>query len=73
MIDTDYAELRAATARAGKTNRQLAKDLELSEQAYYNKIKGRVQFKNSEMVMLARLLALDKNMVNHIFFDGELN
>lgn len=73
MKDLDYAELRAAAARAGKSNRQMAKDLGLSEQAFYNKIKGRTEFKNSEMVLLAGLLALDRDLVNNIFFDGELN
>ena len=66
-------ELRAAAARAGITNRDLAASLGLSEQAYYNKINGKAEFKNSEIKKLAHILALTMDAVNNIFFDSEVN
>ncbi len=66
-------ELRAAVARSGKTNRELAKSLGLSETAFYNKVGGQTQFKNSEIKKLAELLGLSLEAVNVIFFDGKLH
>ena len=66
-------EFRAAVARSGKTNRELAKSLGLSETALYNKVGGQTQFKNSEIKRLAELLGLSMKSVNEIFFDGCVN
>lgn len=66
-------ELRAAVARAGITNRELSLNLQISEQAFYNKIKGQTEFKNSEIKKLAELLNLSMDDVNAIFFDSEVN
>lgn len=62
-----------AIARAGMTNRDLAKSLGISEQAFYNKIQGEREFKNSEMKKLAKLLKLSMKDVNVIFFDKSVN
>ena len=66
-------ELRASIARAGVTNRSLAAQLGLSEQAFYNKIQGETEFKGSEIKNIARALGLSMNDVNFIFFDQEVN
>ena len=60
-------EFRAAVARSGRTNRELAKSLGLSETAFYNKVGGQTQFKNSEIKKLAELLSLSMASVNAIF------
>lgn len=69
----NYPEFRAAIARAGITNRELAAKLGLSEQAFYNKMNGRAEFKNSEIKHIANALALSMRSVNTIFFDGVVN
>ena len=66
-------ELRVAMAKAGTTNRDLAKELGLSDQAFYNKINGITEFKNSEIIRLAHALSLSMDAVNSIFFDGMVN
>lgn len=66
-------EFRMAIARAGTSNREVAANLGLSEQAFYNKINGRTEFKNSEIVKLTKLLRLSMDAVNIIFFDGNVN
>ena len=66
-------ELRASIARAGITNRKLAEQLGLSEQAFYNKIQGDTEFKGSEIKGLAKVLNLSMKDVNTIFFDRDVN
>lgn len=66
-------ELRAAVARADVSNRAIAVYLELSEQALYNKMNGKTEFKNSEIVKLAEILGLSMSDVNLIFFSGNVN
>lgn len=69
----NYPEFRAAVARAGVTNRELASGLGLSEQAFYNKLNGKAEFKNSEIKRITMILALTMDSVNQIFFDGIVN
>ena len=64
----DRSELRAEIARQGTSNRALAKDLGISEQAFYNKLNGITEFKESEIKALAKTLALSPSQVNLIFF-----
>ena len=66
-------ELKAATVKAGMSNTDLAARLGMSNQAYYNKLNGKTEFKNSEILRLSRLLSLDLNAVNSIFFDVYVN
>lgn len=66
-------EFRAAVARMGITNRDMAASLGMSEQAFYNKANGRTEFKGSEIVKIANLLGLGINEVNIIFFDAGVN
>lgn len=60
-------ELRAAIARKGITSRQIARTLRLSEQAFYNKVQGTSEFKDSEIKILAEVLNLSIAQVNYIF------
>lgn len=69
----NYPEFRAAIARAGVTNRDLARNLGMSEQAFYNKANGLTEFKNSEIKKLTSLLCLSMDAVNQIFFDAIVN
>lgn len=69
----NYPELRAAIARSGKLKGDLAKDLSIGTTAFYNKCKGRSQFKQNEISQLARELQLTAEEVNNIFFDGGVN
>lgn len=69
----DETALRVAIARAGVTNRFLARNLGISEQAFYNKISGESEFKSSEIRKLSGLLNLSFNDINDIFFSGCVN
>lgn len=62
------AELKAEIARAGKTYRSLARALNISEQAFYNKLNGETEFKASEIKTLTRELGLTSEAINYIFF-----
>lgn len=66
-------EFRAAIARAGVSKREIAARLGVSEQAFYNKLNGRAEFKNSEIVKLSEMLGLSMADVNLIFFSGSVN
>ena len=66
----NYPEFRAAVARSGITNRDLAGSLGLSEQAFYNKVNGQTEFKNSEIKKLSSILRLSMDAVNAIFLTG---
>ena len=67
------AELKAAIARTNITYRAIAARLGISEQAFYNKMNGKTEFKNSEIVKLTDMLSLNQNAVNLIFFNGMVN
>lgn len=69
----NQCEFRAAVARAGITNRDMATHLGMSEQALYNKANGKSEFKGSEIVKVAKLLNLNIDDVNLIFFDAGVN
>lgn len=67
------AEMRAVMARTGVTNRAMSKELGISEQAFYNKLRGKTEFKNSEIKKIAAHLKLTMTDVNVIFFDWIVN
>lgn len=69
----DEKEFRAAIAKAGISKREIAAQLGVSEQAFYNKMNGKAEFKNSEILKLAEMLNLSMNEVNLIFFRGCVN
>lgn len=62
------SELKAEIARHGISNRALAKELCISEQAFYNKLNGITEFKESEIKKLANALLLSPERVNLLFF-----
>lgn len=66
-------EMRAAIARCGISKRDIAARLGVSEQALYNKMNGKAEFKNSEIIKLSEMLGLSMNEVNIIFFSGAVN
>lgn len=63
----DRSELKAEIARKGITYRFIAAELHISEQAFYNKLNGDTEFKESEIKTLVRVLGLTPSRVNEIF------
>lgn len=63
----DRSELKAEIARKGITNRFIAGELHISEQAFYNKLNGDTEFKESEIKALIKVLDLTPARVNEIF------
>lgn len=64
----NIAELKAEIARQDVTYRKIAEELQISEQAFYNKLNGHSEFKSSEIKKLARVLHLSASGINKIFF-----
>ncbi len=60
-------ELRADMARFRISNKTVAKELGISEQAFYNKMNGSSEFKESEIRKLVRLLNYTPERVDQIF------
>lgn len=60
-------ELRAEIARKGKSNKAIIRALNISEQAFYNKMSGNSEFKESEIKKLIEILELTVEDVNRIF------
>ena len=63
----NHAELRAEIAKKRITNRAIAANLNISEQAFYNKLNGISEFKISEINKLASILSLTPDEVSGIF------
>lgn len=63
----DRAELRAEIARKQVTNRAIAAALGISEAAFYNKLCGSSEFKESEIRKLIDFLGMSADTVNRIF------
>ena len=61
------SELKAEIARKGISNRAISVALGISEQAFYNKIGGSSEFKESEIKKLITILELTPDDVNRIF------
>lgn len=61
-------ELKVVITRKGRTNRSLAKTIGVSEQAFYNKLNGKSEFRASEIAAIARELELSLCEINDIFF-----
>ena len=64
------SELRAEIAKKGISNRALCKEMKLSEQAFYNKINGCSEFKESEIKSLVNVLGLTAEDLNRIFLSA---
>lgn len=67
------AELRAEIARKGISNRAVAGELNISEQAFYNKMSGASEFKESEIKKLIQILELSAEDVDRIFLSSTVN
>ncbi len=67
------SELRAEIARKGISNRAVAGELNISEQAFYNKMSGASEFKESEIKKLIQILELSAADVDRIFLSGNVN
>lgn len=67
------AELRAEFARQGISNRAIAAELNISEQAFYNKMSGASEFKESEIKKLIQILGLTAADVDRIFLSESVN
>ena len=63
----DRAELRAEIARKQITNRAIAAELGISEAAFYNKLCGKAEFKESEIRKLIDVLKMSADTINRIF------
>ncbi|MCD8398288.1 MAG: helix-turn-helix domain-containing protein [Lachnospiraceae bacterium] len=57
---------------AGKTQKDMASALHISESAYSKKERGCGQFKPKEIILTAQELNLDSAQVNEIFFENKL-
>lgn len=73
VCDVNRSELRAEFARQGISNRTIAKELDISEQAFYNKMNGESEFKESEIKKLIQLLGLSASDVDRIFLSENVN
>ncbi len=69
----DRSELRAEFARQGISNRRIAAELNISEQAFYNKMSGVTEFKESEIKKLIQILGLSAADVDRIFLFASVN
>ncbi len=67
------SELRAEFARQGISNRLIASELNISEQAFYNKMSGVSEFKESEIKKLIQILGLTAADVDRIFLSESVN
>lgn len=65
---TDTALLQAAISKSGTTITWLASELGISREGLYNKVSGKTEFKASEVVALTRLLHLELEERDRIFF-----
>lgn len=63
----DRAELRAEIARKELTYRSIATNLNISDTAFYNKLCGKTEFKESEIRKLIEILEMSADTVNRIF------
>ena len=66
-------ELRAEMARKGVTARAIAREMGISEQAFYNKMAQISEFKESEIRVLIRMLDLTPDQINLIFLPFGVN
>lgn len=66
-------KMRIAIIEKGLTNRSVARTLGISEQAFYNKMSGRSEFRGSEIKKIALELDLGPEALDEIFFDSCVN
>lgn len=64
---TNTRLLEGAIARSGKTKKELAKILNLSEMGLYKKISAQTEFKGKEIAILRDVLSLSSSEMTEIF------
>lgn len=65
---TNTTKLEVAITESGKTKREIAIELGISEMALYNKIHNKAEFKASEIKKIKDCLELTQEQQNEIFF-----
>lgn len=66
-------ELQVEIIRNGKTNQEMIERTGMSAQSFYNKMQGKTEFKNSEILNISKILGLSFDQINTIFFDRQVN
>ncbi len=64
----DYEKLKQKIDERGLKIRYIAEKLGISHEAMYNKVKGKSEFKVSEVAALAKILKLSDRDIRSIFF-----
>ena len=70
---TDLNLLQKAIADSGMSITVIARRSKLSRETFYNKIKGKSEFKVSEMEAVSNVLGLDEKTKSEIFFANRVN
>ncbi len=61
-------ELEVAILRSGKSKDDVIKESGISKKSFYAKLKGKVEFKRSDMMSLKDVLGLTDDDIIRIFF-----
>lgn len=69
----DAKELRGEIAKAGYSIPLLAAEIGIGKKAFYEKMCGKSQFKQREIVAISKVLNLPKEKIYAIFFAGEVS
>lgn len=65
---TNVDDLNKIIAESGYTNERIAFELGITRQGLFKKLKNMTEFKQSEIAKLSKLLNLDNEQINSIFF-----
>lgn len=72
MRKLNAIELKVARTRKGFTQEYVASSLGISTVAYSKKERGESGFSPEQIKAVAKVLEMDQDQVNTIFFDGQL-
>lgn len=72
MRKLNAIELKVARTRKGFTQEYVASCLGISTVGYSKKERGESRFSPEQITAVARVLEMDQDQVNTIFFDGQL-
>ena len=64
----DYSLLWGKIKSSGYTQLDLSKKLGIARTSLSNKLNGKAQFKQSEIIMLCEILGISKNDISRYFF-----
>lgn len=68
---TNTKLLQMAITNSGKTKREIAKRLGISEMGLYKKITARSEFKGNEIAKLKDILSLSSDEMSEIFLNAQ--